>query len=203
MEKAMEEKELLLHEVHHRVKNNLQLIASLLVLQGKETPAAARRFLRDAHNRVQSLALVHECLYSAKDYSGIDFGDYATQVTASLISSFGNSRISFVPDIGSVTLSLDEAIPCGLILNEAVTNVLKYACPPGWAGSQRIELRVGPAGEGRRMIEVRDNGVGMPLGFDPSRAETLGCTIMRLLANQLAGRLSISSRDGTIVMVEF
>jgi PAS domain S-box-containing protein len=203
MTKAVHEKELLLHEVHHRVKNNLQLISSLLALQERESPIVTRRFLKEARDRIQSISLVHECLYSANDYSSIDFGDYATQIIVSLISSFGNSMIAFRPEVEPLALTLDEAVPCGLILNEAVTNVLKYAFPQDWAGSQRIELRVGSAGDGQRFLEVRDNGIGVPSGLDASKSDTLGCTIMRLLSQQLGGSLSITSEEGTRVHVSF
>jgi PAS domain S-box-containing protein len=199
--KAIKEKELLLREVHHRVKNNLQLISSLLSLQEREAPFVATRFLKDARDRIQSLSAVHERLYSSSDYSSIDLSEYAIQVVSSLFSSFGNPTIQFEPDCIPLEVTLDEAIPCGLILNEAVTNVLKYAFPSGWTGPRRIALRIGIGKGGERYIEIRDNGAGTVLDLNSS--QSLGCTIMRLSSQQLGGNLSITSETGTRVLVNF
>ncbi len=166
----------------------------------------------DARDRIQSLALVHERLFSSDDYSNIDFGEYARLVIdgeyarlviVGLVTSFGNSRIEFAIDFSPVIMTVEEAIPAGLILNEALTNILKYAFPPGWAGPERVELRIGIPEGGRRFLEIRDFGIGLPAGFDPEESPSLGCTIMRLLAQQLNGALSIATAGGTVVRLTF
>jgi two-component sensor histidine kinase len=203
MAKALKEKELLLHEVHHRVKNNLQLISSLLSLQEEEASPDATRILKDAQNRIRSLSLAHERLYSAKDLSSIDLGEYATQIVTALLSGCEADAIAFEPDFAPLPVTLDEAIPCGLIINEAVTNALKHAFPAEWAGPRRIAVRIGVAKEGRRFIEIRDSGAGIPPGTRSGSERGIGITIMRLLSSQLGGDLSITSEDGARIVVSF
>jgi PAS domain S-box-containing protein len=203
IKKTLKEKELLLKELHHRVKNNLQLVSSLLSLQEREASGSEVRSLMDARDRIQSLALVHEHLYSSNDYSSIDFGEYASLVIDSLVANFTGSAIAFETDFAPVTLSLEEAIPSGLILNEALTNVLKYAFPAGWTGPRRVVVRIGTTESGKRLLEIRDFGVGTPEGFDFRNTPSLGCTIMRLLAQQLNGKLSITRDNGTRVLFLF
>lgn len=204
LSEALAAKDVLLREVHHRVKNNLQTISSLLNMQAELLPdLAARQALRDAQRRVHSLALIHEQMYGDKDMDEVDFGEYASRLTRDLLESFGAaaSRVSLRFALEPVSLAMDQMIPCGLILNELVTNSLKYAFP----GERSGEILVSLACEnGRRVtLTVADNGVGLPPGVEQQRPNSLGTRIVAILTAQLGGTVTRESGQGLRSTVTF
>ena len=204
LSEALAGKDVLLREVHHRVKNNLQTISSLLNMQAEVLPdLAARQALRDAQRRVHSMALIHEQMYGDKDMDEVDFGEYAKRLTRDLFDSFGAAaarvRLRFALD--PVSLAMDQMIPCGLILNELVTNSLKYAFPCERAGEILISLRC--ADGGTVSMTVADDGAGMAPGSDGKRSGSLGTRIVEILTRQLGGRLDRQSAGGYSSTVTF
>lgn len=200
----LNEKELLLKEVHHRVKNNLQVISSLLNLQSEyiKDPEALQVFA-ESRNRVRSMALIHEKLYQSHDLARIDFADYLRSLTRSLQSSFGRSSsgVQIAVDVDEVMLGVDAAVPCGLIVNELVTNCIKYAFPGNRAGEIRVSMeRV--EGPGLR-LSVADNGVGFPKDVDFRNTNSLGMQIITTLAEQLDGTIHMSNGVGTRFDISF
>jgi PAS domain S-box-containing protein len=201
---SLREKEVLLKEIHHRVKNNLQVVASLLGLQSRgAADEQMRRMLLESQNRVHTMALLHECLYQSQNLSRIDFPDYIRQLVSHLCHSYeiqtGNVRLETKLD--QLYLDLDAAVACGLIINELVSNSLKYGFPDGREGVVRIELTA-DANRMARLI-VADNGVGHPGDPDLANAKTLGLRLVRTLAEQLGGTIELRSSDGTEARLTF
>jgi two-component sensor histidine kinase len=201
---ALAAKDVLLREVHHRVKNNLQTISSLLNMQAGLLPDVAARYaLRDAQRRVHSMALIHEQMYGDKDMDAVDFGEYAKRLVRDLFESFGieAARVSLRFALDPLSLAMDQMIPCGLILNELITNSLKYAFPNGRSGEILVSLR---CADGKQVtMTVADNGVGLPPGIDEKRSESLGMRIVEILTRQLGGSLDRQSVDGVSSAVTF
>jgi two-component sensor histidine kinase len=200
---SLREKEVLLQEVHHRVKNNLQVISSLLNLQANAVEGTrALDVLRDSQDRVRSMALVHEKLYQSSDLSQIDFADYTRSLTRALLSSYKAQKrgISLHTNTGDVSLSIDAAIPCGLILSELVSNALKHAFPDGRRGSIVVGLW---ERNGMTVLTVRDDGIGMPAEIDMLRSESLGLQLVSTLVTQLDGALAVERERGTMFTVKF
>jgi len=201
---SLSEKEVLLKEVHHRVKNNLQVVTSLLSLQALrfEDPLLAAAF-QDSQARVRAMALVHEKLYRSKDLCRIDFASYLSELTIFLIQAYSPKHLSVTPDIHceEFFLSVDSAIPCGLILNELVTNSLKHA----FAGRTTGIIRPHAWTENdHAVLCVRDNGVGLPPGFDVNQADTLGLQLVTNLSRQLHGGLEVETGpQGTAFTIRF
>ncbi len=195
---ALREKEVLLKEIHHRVKNNLQVVSSLLRLQARslKTPETVAAF-EESCARVHSMALVHEKLYQSNSLSELDFATYAESLTDSLLRSYGTDRsvIRVRMDMDKVRLDVHQAIPCALILNELVSNALKYAFPDGRRGEIRLRLRVDA--KGSICLMVGDNGVGLPASLDPLKAESLGLQLVATLVDQLRASLEIRQIHGT------
>jgi two-component sensor histidine kinase len=199
---SLKEKEVLLKEIHHRVKNNLQIISSLLNLQGQqiEDPQIVGA-LRDSQNRVRSMALIHEQLYGAHDLARIDFGAYIHQLASHLFRSYrADSKVALDLKVEEINLRIDEAIPCGLILNELVSNALKHAFPDGRAG--RIQVALGVDG-GQVALAVSDDGVGLPEGFDHRTSTSLGLQLVNSLVSQLDGEVMLEPGHGTGFNVTF
>ena len=189
---SLREKEVLLKEIHHRVKNNLQVISSLLNIQAKYVKDAdAVRLFGESQNRVKSMALIHEHLYRSKNLAVIDMREYIRELAHQLFRSYGGSArgITLDMNIGEVTLGVDKAIPCGIILTELVSNALKYAFPDGRAGSVRITLE----NNGREEIAltVQDDGVGVPDGLVVGKTDSLGLTLVTMLSEQIHGTMEI------------
>lgn len=202
---SLREKEVLLKEIHHRVKNNLQIISSLLYLQSIQVdePRLAALF-KESQGRVASMALVHEMLYESPDLSRISFAKYIRQLGTSLGHSFGliPSRVSLEVEAADFVLGIDTAIPCGLLLNEILTNSMKHAYPEGRSGCIRIEL--GLAGDGRCRLVASDDGVGMPADFDDRRSSSLGATLIERLVAQIGGSMRrTNANPGTSYLIEF
>ncbi len=201
---TLKEREVLLQEIHHRVKNNLQVISSLINLQLRRIEnAASRQALQECQTRVQTIALIHEMLYRSKDYSTIRFSEYARSLAANVFRAAGvtTDAISMELEIDDVSLGVDKAIPCGLILNELIINAVKHAFPNGRQGIIRIELRrVKP---GTLVLAVRDNGVGLPTDMDVRKSHSLGMNLVSTLAEQLGTELEIIRGEGTTFQFNF
>jgi len=194
VEASLREKEVLLKEVYHRVKNNLQVVSSLLEMQGRGLrDETLREVLADSVRRVKSMALVHEQLYHSRDLAQIDFGDYAKSLVENLVYSHlaVQRGIRVEVDVQNVHLGIETAIPCGLIINELVSNAIKHAFPGGSGGRVRLAFRAREAGGW--LMEVSDDGVGPPEGFDPQNCPTLGMRLVSALCTQIAGSLSVES----------
>lgn len=200
--RALREKETMLQEIHHRVKNNMQVICSLLQLQSEEVADEKHRELfHDCVNRVQTMSMVHERLYQSGDLALIDFGDQARELTQMLGTTYGvrADAVEVRVDEDLEPVSLDVAIPLGLILNELVSNAFKYAFPD--RGSGCVEICLDQSPDDRLELSVRDEGEGLPAGFDLAKVETLGLRIVQILTKQADGRLQINSDEGTFVAV--
>jgi len=203
IKESLREKEVLLQEIHHRVKNNLQVIASLLNLQSNNfgDPLAAEVF-RESQDRVYSMALIHEQLYQSENLAQVDFGHYARELAAHLHGSYGAPErgVRLQTDVGEVFLGIDTAVPCGLILNELVSNALKHAFPDGRTG----EISIGLCEDGEDVaLTVRDDGVGIPEGLDLQRTDSLGLKLVAILVEQLDGVIDIERSSGTAFTVTF
>lgn len=199
---ALAAKEVLLREVHHRVKNNLQVISSLLNMQAETLPAEAHCRLDDSQRRVRSMALVHEQLYCREQSDQLDFADYATSLTSDLRIAYGidSSIVSLRLDLEPVLLHVDQAIPCALILNELVTNSLKYAFPERRDGEILVALH---RLDNQVTLRIADNGVGLPPGFDWRQSNSLGLRIVHILTRQLSGTLDSRSGHGADFSLTF
>jgi two-component sensor histidine kinase len=197
------EKEVLLKEIHHRVKNNLQVISSLLRLQAetardKETAA----FFLDSQERVRAMATVHEHLYGSSDLARINFPAYVAALTRNLYRTFGSA--SDQPPtirVDNVQLSLDMAVPCGLLLTELISNAIKYAYPN--RPRRIIQISFISLRNGMFELSVADNGVGFPDGFDWMKSDSLGLRLIRLLTEQLRGEVALVQNNGLRFVITF
>ncbi len=199
---SLAEKEVLLKEVHHRVKNNLQVIASLLRLQASSfaDPAMAAA-LRESQNRVESMALIHEQLYETSDLREVDLSEHAGLLANNLYRSYGEpERIAMSFAVERLPLSVDRAIPASLILNELISNALKHAFPGGRGGA--IEVR-GRSEKGMIVLEVHDDGAGVAPELDLKRPNPLGLEIVNILTRQLKGVFELERGPGTTFRVRF
>jgi two-component sensor histidine kinase len=201
---SLQEKEVLLKEIHHRVKNNLQVISSLLSLQSaKVEDEQVLEMFAESRDRVRSMALVHEKLYQSSDLAQVDFGEYVHSLVAQLTRTYhqtGDGAVALQVDAQDVALSIDMAVPCGLIINELVSNALKHAFPDGRNGKIRISLRAKRDGFA---LEVTDNGVGFPDDKDFLNSESLGMQLVALLVEQIQGRIELDRRKGTTFRITF
>jgi two-component sensor histidine kinase len=196
--------ETLLKEIHHRVKNNLQVISSLLSLQsGYTTDASVLGMFKESQRRVESMALIHEKLHQSEHPTRIDFREYVHTLCTHLFASHGvrTEMINLHIDMDAVTLEVDTAVPCGLILNELVTNALKHAFPAGRRGAIRINLHSN--GAGSFLLLVRDNGVGLPPAVNFRQTPSLGLQLVCALTDQLDGRIALDSEQGTTFKITF
>ena len=196
----LKEKEVLLKEVHHRVKNNFMIISSLLNLQLPNIEDnKARTICRESRDRVQSMALIHERLYQAQDLASINFAGYIKILAKDLYMTYATDpeNISLELEIKDVPMGVDTAIPCGLILNELLTNALKYAFPSQWHGKGQIKIKLQQLAENKIELTVKDNGVGLPKDFDIKKTHSLGLNLVSMLAEgQLDGHLFMENGQG-------
>jgi len=202
---SLKEKEALLKEVHHRVKNNLQIINSLLRMEaGRNTDLPTQNVLKEMHGRVRSMALLHESLYRSSTFAAVDLGDYLQKLVSQtfLLLVGGPNRIRLQTDLASVQVAMDQALPCGLIINELISNSIKHAFPGSRHGEIRIELKVLENGQ-RLRLSLSDNGVGLPPDFLERSDKSLGLKLVGDLADQLNGRLETGSHPSASFAVEF
>ncbi|MEH1805701.1 PAS domain S-box protein [Nostoc sp.] len=204
IQRSLEEKETLLKEIHHRVKNNLQIISSLLRMQSRRSGDETTLMLfKESQDRVQSMALIHEQLYQSADIYEINFDNYIKSLTDSLFRSYGISQKDIVPNIemNGIKLPLDTAIPCGLIINELVSNCLKYAFPEQKKGKITISLE--QSSENQLILAVKDTGVGILETLDWENNDSLGLRIVKNLVKQLKGNIFLECDRGTSFYMYF
>ena len=202
---SLREKEVLLREVHHRVKNNMQIISSLLTIQNTYLTKGAdvRVALQEMQNRIKSMSIVHEKLYRSENLAQIDFRDYIVSLSASVFQSIGidTGRIEFKIDKETIILNIDVAISCGLLINELVTNALKHAFPDGREGV--IAVSMGESSGGSYRISVKDNGIGLPEGFDINTRGTMGMRLIGVLTRQIGGTIEVHHEKETEFIIQF
>jgi PAS domain S-box-containing protein len=201
---SLAEKTVLLKEVHHRVKNNLQIICALLDLQSDSiADAQSRTCFQESQDRIRSMALVHEQLYRSRDFASIDFADYIDNLAMYLFNSYvkNTERIIMRVEADSVSLGIDLSIPCGLIVNELVSNSLKHAFPDNRKGEIAIGLSADD--EGLITLTVTDDGVGFPVDFDFMNTQSLGLQLVSMLVKQLQGGIELRNDDGASFVVRF
>ncbi|MCK6649137.1 MAG: PAS domain S-box protein, partial [Bacteroidia bacterium] len=204
IKQSLQEKEVLLKEVHHRVKNNLQVISSILNLQSSYVKdQGTLNILKESQNRIKSMAFIHESLYQTKDFSSINFSEYVVNLANNLIHSYSNfdNDIKLNLDIQNVFLNLDLAIPCGLIINEIVSNALKYAFVENNEGGE-ITIEMKSDGE-NLTLNIGDNGIGLPPDIDYRNTESLGLQLVVTLTDQLNGVIELDSQKGTNYRIVF
>lgn len=214
IEASLKEKEVLLKEIHHRVKNNLQVISSLLYLQYKDIEdQSTREMFRDSQNRIRSMALIHEKLYRSQDLGRIDFAKYARNLATYLVGLYrpDSSSVALKVDAEGVFLRIDTAVPCGLIVNELVSNSLKHAFPVhpdtrvDRTHGRECEIHIGLRSDQDQQVilVVGDNGVGFPKDLDFQSTESLGLQLVNLLVHQLDGTIELNCNDGTEFKITF
>ncbi|HMG56229.1 MAG TPA: histidine kinase dimerization/phosphoacceptor domain -containing protein, partial [Kofleriaceae bacterium] len=202
--RSLKEREVLLQEIHHRVKNNLQVISSLINMHVRKLePGTSRDALEQCQTRVLAIALIHERLYQSKDYSAVHFAEYARSLAASVFHALGvsPSHVELEVAIDDIPLGVDRAIPCGLVLNELMTNALKHAFRDGRPGTLRVALT--RLADGRVRLSVGDDGAGIPAGFDIHQVKSMGLQLVCTLAEQLEAELVVTGDGGTSIQLTF
>jgi len=200
---SLKEKETLLREIHHRVKNNMAVVSGLLSLQASTIEDNnLRHFFEECQQRIESMVLVHEKLSQTKDLSAINFRDYINTLVQEIMSLhfIHSSSITAESNIEDIELDLESAIPCGLIINELLTNAFKYAFPDNRNGVLNISFK---KIDDTYILTIKDNGVGLPKNFDYKKASTMGLQLVNILAAQLSGTFQIKSDKGTEAVVMF
>ena len=200
---SLKERETLLKEIHHRVKNNMQVVSSLLSLQAAQaTEPETIEILDESQRQIRSMALIHEKLYRSGSLAEIDFGDYVKSLVDDLLRMYNvpGGAITIAVDIENVQLGVDTAIPCGLIINELVSNSLKYAFPDGRTGDVTVALQ---RANGVHTLTVADDGVGFPADLDFRATDSLGMQLVTALVNQLEGTITLDRTKGTTFIITF
>ena len=201
LEAALAEKAVLFKEVHHRVKNNLQIIASLLAMKARmKKERVSINDLKECEHRVAAMAMIHEQLYSQKDVNSIDYADYVRQFVPALVTAYDKqASLKLALDLKPTPLTIDQSIPCGLILNELITNAIKYAYPDG-----KGEITVKLWNEDDQVfLQVADKGVGMPAEAREHPGQSLGMQLIPMLTKQLRGHVEYASGPGTTIDIHF
>ena len=204
IEDSLKEKETLLKEIHHRVKNNMQIVSSLLSLQTRNIEDKKYKdIFIDSQNRIHAMALIHEKLYHSENLAHINFKEYIDEIVSNISSSYGlNSNIKIDINVENIPINIDNAVPCGLIINELITNSLKYAFPKGRRG--KIQISVKSKENNLIQLSIGDDGIGIPKDLDIRNAKTLGLTLITALAeNQLDGEIIINREKGTEFQINF
>ncbi len=201
MESELRQKNALLKEVHHRVKNNLQIMSSLLRLQTRNLDKSLNPIIEDAQSRIFAMALVHEQLYSTNNFDSMDINKYVTSLISTIFNTYNvrSDQIELVINIPKITIPLDKTVPLGLIFNELITNAVKYAFPDG-KGQLRIDVT-----QSDQTIEIRvaDNGVGLPADFDVTKVKSLGMLLISDLTDQLEGTFTCHNDNGAVFTIVF
>ncbi len=198
------EKEVLLREIHHRVKNNMQVISSLLKLQsGRIEDKRSVEMLKESQDRIRAMALVHEKLYESKDLANVDFDEYIKYLVQTLFRSYeiNREKIRLKLNIERVKFNIDKAIPCGLIVNELVLNSIKHAFADGDRGEIEVSLLF--INENEVELTVSDNGVGIPEEMDLKNSGSLGLKLVNILTDQIDGKLYLDRSKGTKFQIRF
>jgi PAS domain S-box-containing protein len=201
---SLKEKEVLLKEIHHRVKNNMQVISSMLSLQSQHIKdKASRAMFQESQNRIRAMALIHEKLYTSEDLAHIDIAGYIHSLTHQLITSYHTTAPRVAMDIAvtDIFLTITTAIPCGLIINELVTNALKHAFPRQQKGT--ITVSMTPSNTDSLILTVSDTGIGFPDRIDFRNTTTLGMQLVISLVEQLKGTITVDRSEGTRFRIEF
>jgi PAS domain S-box-containing protein len=201
---SLREKESMLKEIHHRVKNNLQVISSLLSLQAASvTQPDALGVLAESQNRVRAMALVHETLYQSHNLADVDFSRYLAELCEYLFRAYGidTARVRLVLDVNVTDVSLDKTIPFGLLVNEIVSNSLKYAFPDNRSGNITVRAQIDT--DGRLNLTLADDGIGLPPDLAVDRTSSLGLRLIQILTKQLGGELRIERTGGTRFVLLF
>ncbi len=201
---SLREKEILLKEIHHRVKNNLQIVASMLELQSEYiSDSEARMVFEESQKRIETMSLIHARLYRSTDLAGVDFREYIEDLTANLMALDGgrSGSIDLNMDVREVVLDINRAIPCGLIINELFSNVLKHAFKGGRGG--RVTVSMYDDGGGKMTLAVSDDGAGFPEGLDFRNTKSLGLQLVVSLVRQLEGTIDLDRSGGTAFRVCF
>jgi PAS domain S-box-containing protein len=204
LKSSLKEKEVLIKEIHHRVKNNLQIISSLLNMQtGFVRDKASYKLFQESQDRIKSIALVHEKLYQSEDLSNIDYTEYIKKLTDHLLRSYGTNPEKIKVEIlsGGIFLDVNTAIPCSLVINELVSNALKHAFSPGTGGLISIEMKKDK--EKRYHLTVHDNGSGFPDEVDYRNVSSLGLQLVNTLVEQLGGKIVLEKKAGTTFRIVF
>lgn len=204
LRQLLQEKEILLREINHRVKNNMQVISSLLSLQAQKlADNQAARALKECQERIRSMALVHDMLYQQRAFHRIEFSSYLRLLSSHLFHAYkaDSSLLQLRVEAEEIHFNLNTAIPCGLIINELVTNALQHAFLPGQRGEIIVKLE--RAEDKRFILTVKDNGRGLPADFDLNHSESLGLEIVKILVNQLGGSLRVTTAPGTEFQIIF
>jgi two-component sensor histidine kinase len=201
---SLKEKEVLLQEIHHRVKNNMMIITSLLLMQSRQIEDEHyREIFNISINRIKSMALIHEKLYRSEDMAKVDFNDYLKDMINTMFESYGLSsrKVALKTGVEGVTFGIDTAIPCGLIINELISNSLKHSFPEDMEGEIKVALRRNDKTEVK--LTVSDNGVGMPEDMDFRNTDSLGLTLVIALIKQLKGEIELYREKGTEFVITF
>jgi two-component sensor histidine kinase len=206
LSRSLEEKNILLKEIHHRVRNNMQVISSLLRLQSAyiEDDNKSLKVFQECQNRIRSMALVHEALYRTNDFTTLNLNEYIKRLGNELLRSYNLNpekiKMDVDVDVKAVALDMDTGIACGLILNELMTNSIKYAFPGGRNGKIKVNFSIV---DKKANLTVSDNGIGLPKGFEVNNCKTLGMRLVKTLVDQLEGELEIKNHYGTSFKIEF
>lgn len=204
LKRSLAEKDILLKEVHHRVKNNMQIISSILKMQERQVDdPKLKEVLEESQNRIRSMALVHEDLYRNENLENIKFINYAKSLAGNLMRTFSDhhGKISVVYEIEDVLLPLDTGIPCGLIINELISNSFKYAFKNRETGTIKIGLK--SSDDGKYLLEVSDDGLGFDKEVVVENAKTLGLKIVNKLVQQIEGTLEYDFSEGSKFIIRF
>jgi two-component sensor histidine kinase len=202
LEAALHEKTLMMREIHHRVKNNLQVMSSLLNMHARdlEDPRLQEMFL-ESQLRIRAMAIVHDKLYDSLNFAAIDFEDFLRSVSRELVQALGRPGIELMMDTEKVNLSIVDAVPCGLIANELLSNAFKHAFPHDRSGTIVVSLHRGQ--ESTVDFGVRDDGIGLPPQFSIEKARSVGLTLVQSLVQQIGGVVTVDGHDGTDIRVKF
>lgn len=202
--KSLKEKEMLIREIHHRVKNNLQIISSLLSMQARGlTDEKSRLPFMESENRVRTMSKIHEMLYNSGDFLSINTPLYVSSLATQLMQSFriDKSRVSIQLEVENIPMGINTMIPFGLILNELISNALKYAFPDNRMGELKISFH--DQGDDMRMLSVKDNGAGLPDGIELKSSNSLGMNIIKALTSQINGALCVRNGSGVTFSIIF
>lgn len=202
LHRSLKEKEVMLQEIHHRVKNNLQLINSLLSLQAESVDdSRIRAMFEECRNRIRSMAFIHEKLYSSTDMAHVDFKTYLESLVSVIAATYKGQDVVCSVEMEPLTLNVNVGIPCGLIINELVSNSLKYAFPDGRNGTIKIGITKNTGGT--YVLTAEDDGIGFPREVDFRSTSTLGLMLVNVLTRQICGTIELSRENGTKFIITF